>query len=291
MNINNNNPYANALDGLEIDDPVLSFFNFCKEREKIRLKREKKLSLPWSDDPIFQRGRFLNVFREDDRGSKAIIKFCSNTKDDLQKLIQALFFARWCNKQETLDKISAKDLSDVSLLRDTLLRDNQWCNLTAYPVEHINYLGRIYNRLDSATILFDKIKHIILKTILSSKGNVVTATNSINKVLMMDNNFPIFMAVIDISWFRPDIIDPKSHVPTGIGAVAYLNILQKYLNLENHNQACDKMISLQQKYWPEAKRKFNPIDIEYLSCECRKYYSYINKTKKFEGKNLFIPKF
>ena len=32
------------------------------------------------------------------------------------------------------------------------------------------------------------------------------------------------------------------------------------------------------------------IDIEYLSCECRKYYSYVNGTKKFEGKNLFTPK-
>ena len=98
------------------------------------------------------------------------------------------------------------------------------------------------------------------------------------------------MAVIDISWFRPDIINPESHVPTGIGAIAYLDILQKHLKLKNHNQACDKMIILQQKYWPEAKRKLNPIDIEYLSCECRKYYSYINKTKMFEGKNLFKPK-
>ena len=35
------NPYANALDGLDIKDPVYDFFNFCKEREKIRIKREK----------------------------------------------------------------------------------------------------------------------------------------------------------------------------------------------------------------------------------------------------------
>lgn len=97
------------------------------------------------------------------------------------------------------------------------------------------------------------------------------------------------MAVMDLAWFRPDLIKPESHVPTGIGAVAYLDLLQKYLKLKNHNQTCDKMISLQKEYWPEAKRSFHPIDIEYLSCECRKYYSYVNKTKKFEGKNHFIP--
>jgi len=47
------------------------------------------------------------------------------------------------------------------------------------------------------------------------------------------------------------------------------------------------MIELQREYWPEAKREFYPIDIEYQSCECRKYFSYVNGTKKFEGKNLF----
>lgn len=284
------NPYANALDGLLIEDPVIAFFNFCKQREKIRLKREKNFQQPWSNDPIFQKGRFLNVFREDDRGSKSIIKFCSGLKNDLSHLIQAIFFARWCNKQETIDKISTHELLNVKSLNRRLLQQNDWCNLTAYPVEEIKYSNKIYNRLDTATLLFDEIKDILEKLIVSSQGNVISATNKINNLLKMENDFPIFMAVIDISWFRPDIIDPKSHVPTGIGAVAYLNILQKHLNLKNHNQTCDRMIKLQDEYWPDAKRKFNPIDIEYLSCECRKYYSYINKTKTFTGKNLFKPK-
>merc|ERR1711963_455984 len=50
-----------------------------------------------------------------------------------------------------------------------------------------------------------------------------------------------------------------------------------------------KMIELQATYWPEAKRTFQPIDVEYLSCECRKYYSYVNGTKTYEGKNVFKP--
>ena len=33
------NPYAHSLDGLEIEDPVESFFDFCKERENIRISR------------------------------------------------------------------------------------------------------------------------------------------------------------------------------------------------------------------------------------------------------------
>jgi hypothetical protein len=106
----------------------------------------------------------------------------------------------------------------------------------------------------------------------------------------MQNDFPIFMAIIDLAWFRPDVIDPASHVPTGIGAVAYLDRLQEYFSLNTHQQTCDQMIKLQKQYWPEAKREFFPIDIEYLSCECRKYYSYVNGTKLFEGKNFFSPR-
>ena len=143
--------------------------------------------------------------------------------------------------------------------------------------------------MDAATKLFPRIKEELAEIIKNSKGNAITATNAVNQEFKMENDFPIFMAVIDIAWFRPDIIEPETDVPTGIGAVAYLDRLEKFLNLNDHQETSRKMIELQKEYWPEAKRPFNPIDIEYLSCECRKYYSYVNGTKKFEGKNLFKP--
>ena len=52
------NPYSNALDGLVIADPVAAFLEFCREREAIRLKRERGEPAPWSEDPIFQKGAF-----------------------------------------------------------------------------------------------------------------------------------------------------------------------------------------------------------------------------------------
>ena len=47
------------------------------------------------------------------------------------------------------------------------------------------------------------------------------------------------------------------------------------------------MIELQKITGQKLRRSFQPIDIEYLSCECRKYYSYVNGTKLFEGKMSF----
>ena len=284
------NPYATALDGLVLDDPVSAFFDFCRERENIRLEREMGSPKPWTDDPIFQKGRFLNVFREDDRGSKAILRFARSLDKDLSALIHALFFARWCNRQETLDKLSIKILSKPKELREKLETLEPWCNVTAYPVEPVRWEGIQYSRLDAATILFGEIKESLTETITGAQRDVIKATNAVNALFRMQNDFPIFMAIIDLAWFRPDIIDPGSHVPTGIGAVAYLDRLQTHFDLDDHQKTCDRMIALQKEYWPEAKRAFQPIDIEYLSCECRKYYSYVNETKEFEGKNVFRPK-
>ena len=284
------NPYASALDGLKLVDPVSAFFDFCREREKIRMARESGGSPPWSDDPIFQKGRFLNVFREDDRGSRAIIRFTGGLDKNLPFLVQTLFFARWCNRQETLDKLSSDILSDPNTLKNRLQNIDPWFNHTAYPVEQVHWEGKQYERLDAATELFAEIKVTLSDTIRGANGDVIKATNAVNDKFRMQNDFPIFMAIIDLAWFRPDVIDPASHVPTGIGAVAYLDRLQEYFSLNTHQQTCDQMIKLQKQYWPEAKREFFPIDIEYLSCECRKYYSYVNGTKVFEGKNFFSPR-
>lgn len=284
------NPYATALDGLVLDDPVSAFFEFCRERENIRLEREKGAPAPWTDNPIFQQGRFLNVFREDDRGSKAILHFARNLEKDLPTLIHALFFARWCNRQETLDTLSSTIISQPKELIKQLGTLDPWCNVTAYPVEPIHWEGKQYSRFNAATTLFGNIKESLAYAITGAEGDVIEATKSVNALFRMENDFPIFMAVIDLAWFRPDVIDPASHVPTGIGAVAYLDRLQTHFGLDDHRQTCDQMITLQKKYWPEGKRAFQPIDIEYLSCECRKYYSYVNGTKLFEGKNRFYPK-
>ena len=282
------NKYRTSLDGLVIENPVESFFNYCIERENIRIKRESGEAFPWSEDKIFQKGRFLNVFREDDRVSKSIINFAKPLTDDLPLLIQALFFGRWCNRQETINKLNHEDLLDADKLKDKLIQLEQWENFNAYPVQDVIWNEKTYSRIDTATTLFYEIKDDLTEIVLDSNLDVIQATKNINKRFKMENDFPIFMALIDIAWFREDVIPITSQVPTGIGAQPYLDRLQEYLDLESHQAVATEMISLQKEYWPEAKRTFYPIDIEYQSCECRKYFSYINSTKKFEGKNRLI---
>ena len=253
-----------SLDGLEIEDPVQSFFDYCKKREDVRVKRESGEVYPWSDDPILQKGRFLNVFREDDKVSKSIIKFAEPAKENLPLLIQALFFSRWCNRDLTIDQLTIDELSNPEVLKKKLLDLQQWENHTAYPVEDSYWGEKLYNRIDAATYKFYEKKEELAEIVLNSNRDVITATGNVNNQFKMKNDFPIFMALIDIAWFREDIIPITSDVPTGIGAEPYLDRLQKSLSLNSHQDVGSKMIELQKEYWPDAKREFYPIDLSLI---------------------------
>ena len=285
------NPYGEALKGLKLDDPVQAFFDWCRERERIREKRARGEPPPWSEDPIFQRGRFLYVFREDDRGSQAVIRFVRRAGPAVSELLHALFFARWCNQQPTLDRLDPAGLRKPEMLRKFLLHEAPppWCS-EAYPVGPVTWAGQTYDRLEAAVDLFPRCLDFLEKCIRGAAGNAVAAVQAIHAQFRMSNDFPVFMAVIDVSWFRPDLIRPDSPVPTGIGSAPYLDLLQRHLGLPDHAATMRRMIELQPQYWPEARRIFTPVDIEYLGCECRKYYSYVNGTKRFEGRNAFTPR-
>lgn len=266
------------------------FFDFCIERERIRQRREAGEPFPWTDDAVLQNGRFLNVFREDDKGTKAVLQFAGSARENVSELIHALFFARWCNQHTTLLALESGLLQEPAQLRYVILNKvpQPWSS-AVYPVVAATWENRQYERLEACVEVFPRCIDFLEASIREANGNVMTANETINAEFQMSNDFPIFMALVDLALFRPDLMSPESPVPTGIGAAPYLDLLQAHLACENHQETADKMIALQESYWPQARRKFTPIDIEYLSCECRKYFSYINGTKKFEGRNRFIP--
>ncbi len=70
-------PYANA------------FFNFMKERERIRLHKEAGAPRPWTKDKILDTYKFTNVRRENDRTSKEF----------------AAFYKQYCNSTTRWDEI------------------------------------------------------------------------------------------------------------------------------------------------------------------------------------------
>jgi hypothetical protein len=203
MTWNDNNPYRDALVGLEIEDPVQAFFDFCIERERIRSKREAGEPPPWTDDLVFQNGRFLNVFREDDKGTKAVLCFADPVKDSVSDLIHALFFARWCNQHIILLTLEPRLLRKPKELRHALLKEvpQPWFS-EVYPVVPACWDGHAYNRLEACVEMFLHCLDFMERCIRSARGNVMQANDSINAQLQMSNDFPIFMALVDLAFIQ-----------------------------------------------------------------------------------------
>ena len=89
----------------------------------------------------------IDVYREDDRGTRALIKFVEPVAEDVEQLVQALFFARWCNKDATLTALgSAKALADPDAVEAALDTMAPWCNHTAYPVGAVHFEGEEWAR-------------------------------------------------------------------------------------------------------------------------------------------------
>jgi hypothetical protein len=222
----------------------------------------------------------LNVFREDDQGTRAVLRFAGPVKESHPDLIHALFFARWCNQPTTLNALDPSILKSPQKLRRALLHEvkQPWYS-EVYPVVTAQWEGCEYERLDACIDMFPRGLGFLVECIRGAQGNVMPANDAINACFKMSNDFPIFMALVDLALLAPDLIRPDSPVPTGIGAAPYLDLLHRHLKCADHQATAEKMIKLQATYWPEAQRKFTPVDIEYRSCECRKYFSYVNGTE------------
>ncbi len=84
---------------------------FIRERESIRLKRERGWPRPWTDDEILNTYRFCNVRRNDDTVTKWIhenwitqAQYRLNI-DDTEELWFAMFVARLVNKPDSLMRV------------------------------------------------------------------------------------------------------------------------------------------------------------------------------------------
>jgi hypothetical protein len=87
-------------------DNIDRFFAYLVERESVRIRREVlRLPRPWTGDPILQKYRFCNVYREDDKTTRW---FRDHVRDSLQtrpEVLLATVLFRWFNRIATGEAI------------------------------------------------------------------------------------------------------------------------------------------------------------------------------------------
>jgi hypothetical protein len=86
------------------------FISTAIERHKIYLKKEAMEPKPWTEDPIYQRYFFCNVFRQYDKCSKWVIdKVVPLVNDDLEKNWFLIFLYRFISTYEIFKGIEAEE--------------------------------------------------------------------------------------------------------------------------------------------------------------------------------------
>lgn len=81
------------------------FIAFIRERESVRVKKERGDPWPWTDDPILRAYRFCNIRREDDKETKLIHKHWLTPHRSDPDLWFAMATARLFNWWPTLEAI------------------------------------------------------------------------------------------------------------------------------------------------------------------------------------------
>lgn len=89
---------------MRVDD--LAAFIF--ERESIRVKKERGLPKPWTEDKILQRHRFCNIRREDDAVTRWIAQHWRTPYENDANIWFLMLVARLVNWPDTLDELTDK---------------------------------------------------------------------------------------------------------------------------------------------------------------------------------------
>ena len=77
------------------------FFDTAMERHRIFLRRTEGQQWPWTEDRIFQEGRFCNVYRELDKTTQWFARFIRPLSTNPRKQLLNTVIFRWFNRIET----------------------------------------------------------------------------------------------------------------------------------------------------------------------------------------------
>lgn len=82
------------------------FFEYAREREAVRVRREEMgLPRPWTQDPVIDRYRFCNVYREDDATTRWFREWVRGPLSEKPEVLLATVVFRWFNRIATGDAI------------------------------------------------------------------------------------------------------------------------------------------------------------------------------------------
>lgn len=260
------------------------FFDFVQERQKVYIRKEiLKHEPPYTDDEIFQKYHFCNVFREQDAGTKVVIGLESD--NDLELLTNIVCY-RIFNRRNHFDRIGWIDINkyDRHTFREKLVAVKD-----TGPIFNTAYLTTW-----SFTYILDGLEYIMDNNFnLNDCETPMEVYKKLQKIKCV-GPFLAYQLFLDLGCYFGDRFhkwNGNDFVCVGPGSKPTIaNMLEVDIKNLSDQQCADYMVYLrdtQDKYL-NLEKKLDLAAVEHSLCEKNKYIKFKNNAgkKRLFKKNL-----
>lgn len=261
---------------------VEAFFWLARERYQIKLRKDAGEPRPWTQDRLLQRYHFCNVFRVDDRVSRAIHALADAWSDPFQAVLQG----RLCNKEATILALGQRCRYPATSTPFGDICREQGINTNAYRLN--TPLG--LNNVDGLVALLKRANtdRPELREELQAAPNVPAALRCLGPYLNGFVGYQIVLDLVDLGWF-PSTFDSSFAWP-GPGAVrgalrvAGIPFDDQWESRARRGLFTPEQLAVyhrvlahlhrkagEERYWPWTERPWSIHEVEFMMCEYDKY--------------------
>ena len=270
-----------------------NFFNFLNKRHAIYLKRLRGKEYPWTEDPILQKYKFTNVFRENDTTTVWFRENIRKSLCDSTDVALATIIFRWFNLIETGKILLDHELLtkwDSDLCYEVLQDQPKWVT-GAYIIKTPTGMNKLEGVCWCVDQIFNDKDNFL--------DNVENATHSLKNLWEILLPYPYmgpFMAYEVVTDWRhtyigEDATDIMTWANPGPGAKRGLNRIHgrpvdKHLKNDINISEMQVLLELSQEWLHPQVPSLEMRDIEHTLCEFDKY----ERVRKGEGRPRSIYK-
>ena len=210
---------------------VKEICDFVHERLSIWQKKISNEPMPYTNDPILQKYRFCNVFREFDKQTITIHTMLNPLRDDFALWLLNMFYCRMVARPETIESVGllSFDLEKNSKLYHRLITSSR-------PRYGTPYVFPISTIQKSATPNRERFICEYLPSIMKSIAKEIESWESMSvidgvaKILPMfgfNLNFLWTEVLIDVAYQYPERVDLFARFPIGPGSIPTMRMIDR----------------------------------------------------------------
>ncbi len=208
---------------------VKEICDFAHERLSIWQKKISNAPMPYTNDPILQRYRFCNVFREFDKQTIAIHTTLNPLRDDFPLWLLNMFYCRMVARPETIESVGllSFDPEKNRELYDRLMASSR-------PRYGTPYVFPVSTIQKSSTPNRERFICEYLPSIMQKIAGEIESWRAMSVLGGVKRTLPVFgfnleflwtEVLIDIAYQYPDRIDLFAAFPIGPGSIPTMQMI------------------------------------------------------------------